>query len=385
MQNDIMNFSRSLNILCVEDDASILEIYKELFGILFNNVYLATNGMEGLEIFQKEKVDLILTDYCMPCSDGLQMSRKIREKDSVIPIILVTALENAEILREALVINITSFLKKPFTKVSLLSTFSLSVKSILAERLLLERQSSQIYYSTYQENLTFEKENTICKNELISIAKYKCDVFYEPKDILSGDSFILKKISPEQSLVFLVDGMGKGISAATTAMLSSSFVNYYCNKHLHETLILSHLCSDFLEFITPNLLEDEALSASFLLFDTKKELVEYAIFSMPPVLYQRQDEILKLKSNNTPISSFSEHYITTTLSLDDVSKILIYSDGLNENSLKNEPGCYVTYLQNDFKRSNDLEHFEQLRKAREVIHEDDVTYIYLYNEKSQKQ
>ena len=383
MDSYIADISKTLTILCVEDDKDILEIYKSLFSLVFKKVYFATNGIEGFACFEKENIDIVLTDYQMPKCNGIQMSKKIREIDSSIPIIMVTALESIEMLREAIDIHVTSFLKKPFTSASLFSTFNLAVKSVIVDRCMVKEQREKILYSNYQEDLTFSKEKIITKNDTEKnnqLFDFRCEVLYKPKDILSGDSYVIRKLNDDEYLVFLVDGMGKGISASVTAMLCSAFVNYYIDQHLREKRIcsLKSLLNAVVDFVKPNLLEYEVISAHFLYFNKKKNELQYAIFSMPPVLYMLDSEnVLKIKSNNTPLASYTKEFHIHTLDISKLSKMIIYSDGLNENLVDNSDIMYNSYLSEDFKKAKNMEEFELLKNKKITKQEDDVTYVLI--------
>ena len=384
----IADIYKTLNILCVEDDEDVLETYKNLFSLIFQKVYFAKDGLEGFEAFKKEDIDIILTDHKMPRCNGLEMSRMIREVDASIPIVMVTALESIDMLREAIDLHITSFLKKPFTSSTLFSTFSIAVKSVIVDRCILKEQNEKILYSHYQENLTFDKEKTVTKNDLKESKKlldFRCDVFYKPLDILSGDSYIIRKISDEKYLLFLVDGMGKGISASVTAMLCSSFVNYYINTILEKksNFSLDELLKELLKYIQPNLLEYEVISATFLFFDKTENLLKYAIFSMPPSLYMcnNDENVHKIKSNNTPLAPYTKIYNIDSLELSTIEKMIIYSDGLNECTLENGNELYTQYLKEDFKLAHNKEEFQKRYNKKVIAAEDDVTYIFMKRDK----
>ena len=384
MNNNISDIYKTLNILCVEDDEDVLSMYQELFSLIFKKVYFASNGIEGLECFNNnETIDIILTDYMMPECNGLEMAKEIREKDSSIPIIMVTALENIDMLREAIDLNITGFLKKPFTTSSLFNAFNLAVKSVIADRCLLKEQKKTIHYSRYQENLTFDKENLISKNDLKESKRlfdFRCETFYKPKDILSGDSYLIKKINDDAYFLFIVDGMGKGISASVTAMLCSAFINYYIDtlKNKQIDFSLDILLEELLRYIQPNLLENEVVSANFFYF-TENE-IQYAIFSMPPSLYMLKDseEVHKIRSNNIPLAPYTLEFQIDTLNIKNIEKLLIYSDGLNESTLGgNDENLYNKYLKDDFKIASNQASLEKLYTNRDFTQEDDITYIFL--------
>ena len=377
---------KTLNILCVEDNEDVLDVYKSLFSIIFKKVYFATDGLEGIEVFKQHPIDIVLTDFQMPRCNGLEMSTVIRELDSSIPIIMVTALESIEMLREAIDLHITSFLKKPFTSESLFSTFNVAVKSVIAERCMIEEQKEKLLYSHYQEKLTFDKEKIITKNDLKESQKlfdYHCNVFYKPKDVLSGDSYIIKKINENEYLLFVVDGMGKGISASVTAMLCSAFVNYHIDNTLETkaAFSLENLLYALLKYIQPNLLENEVVAASFLHFDNTKKVLNYALFSMPPVLYMlnRENDVYKIRSNNTPLAPYTRDVCVSTLEIENISKMIIYSDGLNENILKGSEALYTSVLKDDFKNATNFKEFQKFHEEKIQEQEDDITYIILFD------
>ena len=389
MQSDLKIY-KELNILCVDDDVALIEIYKEMFELLFKNVYVAYDGLSGYETFLQEKVDIVITDYSMPILSGLEMSKKIREHDRSVPIIMLTALEGLEMLRGAIDIRITSFIKKPLSSEVIFSTLSFVAKSVLADRLLFETQKEQLLYSNYQEKLTYDKERVIIKNDLQEsqrLAEYVCEVLYKPKDILSGDSYIIRKISQESYFIFIVDGMGKGISASVTAMLCSAFINRNITLSIKErSFSLQETVQELVEFIGPNLLDEEVVSASFFYFDTPHNRLEYAMFSMPAALYieETSEEVLKIKSNNPPLAGYTQTIKTDFLDTKHLSKLLLFSDGLNENSLKNSDESYAKYLSSDFKESQTMHALELKREEKIEEQEDDVTCIFLYKMSEEK-
>ncbi|MCD8492822.1 MAG: response regulator [Geovibrio sp.] len=80
-----------LRVLCVEDDEiarlSIVNIIRRRAA----EVYMASNGQEGLDIFMEKRPDLVVADLAMPVMDGSEMIASIREHDLNVPIVIVTA------------------------------------------------------------------------------------------------------------------------------------------------------------------------------------------------------------------------------------------------------------------------------------------------------
>jgi len=74
----------------------------------------ANNPTEALKVFDTFKPDVIVSDVEMPEMNGLDFARKIREKDSDIPIVLETCVTSSKIILEAYSIGIDNYIKKPF-------------------------------------------------------------------------------------------------------------------------------------------------------------------------------------------------------------------------------------------------------------------------------
>lgn len=107
-------------ILVVDDEkeiADLLEIYLISDGY---EVLKAYNGEEGLEILNREQVDLLLLDVMMPGIDGLEMCRKVRE-DKNIPIIIVSAKTQELDKILGLSTGADDYVSKPFNPLELMA------------------------------------------------------------------------------------------------------------------------------------------------------------------------------------------------------------------------------------------------------------------------
>lgn len=108
------------NILIVEDEkeiAAAIEVYLKNQNY---NVFKAYNGIEALEIFERQEIHLILMDIMMPGMDGIQATVKIRESSNV-PVIFLSA--KSEDMDKILGLNIGAddYITKPFNPLELLA------------------------------------------------------------------------------------------------------------------------------------------------------------------------------------------------------------------------------------------------------------------------
>ena len=80
-----------MKILVVDDDEHIRRLYKEEFEDEGYTVVVASNGEEALELFDKEKPDIVTLDILLPDIDGIRLLRQMKEKRPKVPIIMSTA------------------------------------------------------------------------------------------------------------------------------------------------------------------------------------------------------------------------------------------------------------------------------------------------------
>lgn len=96
---DDEEFFRQTLQLCLEED---------------NDIVTASNGEEALNIFNKEKPDLVLTDYKMPHMNGMEVIRQLKQIKPGIPIIMITAYDDTVNTIEAIKLGALDFIPKPF-------------------------------------------------------------------------------------------------------------------------------------------------------------------------------------------------------------------------------------------------------------------------------
>ena len=85
---------KTKKVLYVEDDTLTVEFTKRLIQKDVKEIFVANNGKEGLQMYQDEKPDIIITDIEMPVMNGIDMIKEVRKKSSTKPIIILTAYED---------------------------------------------------------------------------------------------------------------------------------------------------------------------------------------------------------------------------------------------------------------------------------------------------
>lgn len=231
----------------------------------------------------------------------------------------------------------------------------------------------------------FDKEVSIIRNDFYyqqlclparPNVMLRLDMVYKPMELLSGDSYSVRRIGKDRVVCFLIDAMSKGVAAALTSTSSTSMLNYLIDT-LQDNFTLQTLVYKYLGYITKELMEDEILSVFFLVFDKRALMLEFASFGMPPFLATTPKGGCEvIRANNMPISPYTEGFTTNTLSIAGFNRFLAYSDGLNESETT-EGELYKKELPRDFLHSVNITDFMEKVGRRIGGGSDDIAYFYL--------
>ena len=384
LNHEILEYLQNLTLLCVEDNKTTRLLYTSVFEDFVKEIICANDGEEGYDKFLISDADIIILDYEMPKLNGLELIQKIRDKNKTIPIIFASAMQEVDVLSKALTLDITSFVKKPLHNAEIINSIEHATKLLIANDVL-QKQKEKVLYTTYQEDLGFAKELNILRNDFYyqmieNDAIYLLDFLYQPLDILSGDAYCARHISESVSFYLMVDGMGKGLSASLTAMIMTSFVNHVIDKMLEtDSFDLAVLIDESMKYIKPVLLDEESLSLDYVMVDDIEKQLYYAKFAMPVLLMQNCDnEIIRLKSNNAPLSKWQDTFNIDNYDITKISKFLIYSDGIVENETIDNQRPYSDFIEEDFLNSFTREDLKNSFFEKISDQEDDISLIYIH-------
>ncbi|MFZ1377810.1 MAG: response regulator [Geothrix sp.] len=105
-------------VLVVEDDqatARLIQARLEMEGL---KVFMAPNGVEGLEILQREAIDLVTTDLMMPAMNGFRLVQEIRDlppPKGRVPILLISSNQNEQDMIRCLAAGADDYMTKPIS------------------------------------------------------------------------------------------------------------------------------------------------------------------------------------------------------------------------------------------------------------------------------
>ncbi len=150
--------SNTPTILLAEDEPALGLIIKESLETRNFKVFLAENGVDAYNIYQKENIHLLVLDVMMPKKDGFTLAKEIRMEDDTIPIIFLTAKSQTQDVVEGFTIGGNDYLKKPFSMEELI----VRINNLL-NRTKLQKDSEVLQLGAYSYN--FPKQTLQFKDE----------------------------------------------------------------------------------------------------------------------------------------------------------------------------------------------------------------------------
>ena len=170
--NKILEYSKNMNLLYVEDNAENRQSTSNVLSIIFDNVIIAVDGQDGLNKFKENNIDLIITDINMPNLNGIEMIKEIKKIDRNCDFIFLSANDDRKILLECIPLQANGFLVKPIDFEELISLIEEIIEKI---QLLHESKNNEYYNEQYLALI--DKNNIISKTNTNGEITYVNDNF----------------------------------------------------------------------------------------------------------------------------------------------------------------------------------------------------------------
>ncbi|HHK5564505.1 TPA: SpoIIE family protein phosphatase [Bacillus thuringiensis] len=326
-----------MSILIVDDNpVNIFVIEKILKRAGYHDLVSLNSAQELFEYIQFGKdssrhneIDLILLDIMMPEIDGLEVCRRLQkeEKFKDIPIIFVTALEDANKLAEALDMGAMDYITKPINKVELLARM----------RVALRLKSELNWHKEQEENLRNELDlaTQVQRNLLSSPLRedhIKIEASYLPSFKLAGDMYYWYKIDENRYGIILLDVMGHGVSASLVCMFISSVLRETIKCLIDPELVIKELNKYMTLLHNENDNIPYYFTAIYLVVNTEDRTVEY-VNAGHPSGYVLVDEtnVVELDRGSCAVGFFDEIKVKkTVIPFEKNAQILLFTDGVLE-------------------------------------------------------
>jgi diguanylate cyclase (GGDEF)-like protein len=166
----ISSLASKLDVLYVEDDATLRIETGALLEEFFNQVFYTSDGLEGLEFYKENstKIDLVITDINMPRMNGIEMIRELKQINEELPIVIISAHNETDYFIDSIRTGVSGYILKPLqfeqfleaigkiANVVTLAKENLAYKNHLEDTIRDKTKELESNYQKLQEALTID-------------------------------------------------------------------------------------------------------------------------------------------------------------------------------------------------------------------------------------
>ena len=196
-----MDNIKNLRVLYVEDDEDIRDAMVSLLKPFVKDIFVGVDGVDGVDKYLKFKPDVILSDVNMPHMDGLEMYAKIKEFDSNVKIIIMSAHNDVEFFTRSIALGVSDYVLKPVDITRLIDKLKEIADAIDVKK---KYQSTLRLLDEYK--LAVDKSLIVSKTDKHGIITYANDKFCQlsgySKDELLGSSHNIVRHPDEPKELF---------------------------------------------------------------------------------------------------------------------------------------------------------------------------------------
>lgn len=149
------------SILFIEDESAVRKNYCEYLRMFFVQVYEAKDGEEGYAMYIKYAPDILIIDINIPKLNGIELLKRIRQKDYQVKAIMLTASSEVSNIIDAASLKLVKFLVKPINRKELIESLYITIDELSSYRVLPIKNielSACCYWSVEESKLIYKKE-----------------------------------------------------------------------------------------------------------------------------------------------------------------------------------------------------------------------------------
>lgn len=157
----MLHILKDFTILYVEDEPKIQALIARYLRHFFKTVYVATTGVEALELYEVHHPHVLLLDIELPLLNGLDLAYKIRDKNKSIKIIMLSAYADQKKLLFATELKLTKYLIKPLDPKYFKEVLHLLVEELVEDTPQFMHIASHCIWDNVHETLMFHSETVV--------------------------------------------------------------------------------------------------------------------------------------------------------------------------------------------------------------------------------
>ena len=324
------------HVLIVDDQALNRILLEKMLLEENYKISIAFNGLEALEVLEKEAIDIVLLDVLMPVMDGFEAAKLIKQRynDVYLPIIFITSLEDQSSFERCLEVGGDDFIQKPFEKVIL----NAKIKAHSRTRELSKKAYQQNTLLEYHRN-QIEREHEIIEhifnNSLENQDKFKAhlDFSLSPASMFNGDMFLVAQSPIGNLYCMLGDFTGHGLAAAIGALPASRVFYTMVQKGMAVNDIASEI-----NILLHNLLPEHMFCAATIIeLSASGKSISAWLGGLPDAYLINTDGEVKqtLESQHMALGILDRdefEYELINLEVDKNTRLVLSTDGIIETN-----------------------------------------------------
>jgi diguanylate cyclase (GGDEF)-like protein/PAS domain S-box-containing protein len=372
---------RKLSILFVDDDADIRESMTQYLSRRVGKIHTAQNGIAGISSFKEQHPDLVISDMRMGEMDGLTMCRELRETEPKLPVIIISAYNDSDILLSSIDLGITKFIVKPVDTAVLMDAITNVAQSLEQQRNLESRLQQT---DAVKNEADYDSE---CVKSYVS--HFLDDHLHEelthvrhlniPKLEVSGDFYSVAK-HEDTLYVMLADGAGHGLSAVLPALQIPSIFK----RHAERGFSLLTVAAEINRSLHEQHIAEHFVATTLIRLNPHEQFIEVLNCGNPPVyIFDDNGSLLHTShSKSTALGMVSEDKFSAELerfTIQQNARIYLFTDGLVDTLHARSPNFGYDELRIMLGNIRSADVFDALAsmvsEAAQDCKEDDVTML----------
>lgn len=373
-----------MRILVVDDTEAVLLLMTRFVEALGHTALTARNGLEAVEVWRRERPDLILLDMMMPIMSGPEAAVIIKQEagESWVPIVFVTGVGEENTLVEAIERAADDYLNKPVNFRVLEAKLKAFHRTLELNRKVRE-QSSRLadYYERTEEEKRVVRHLMEQMVNADRLSDPQLEYWLTPAESLSGDLIAAARTPGRILHVMLADGIGHGITAALNVLpLTQPFYSM-----TEKGYGISDILVEMNNKVRQVLPVGRFVAVALIAINEADQCVEIWNGGMPTLhLLNAAGDVLDIcQSFSLPLGvvpSHSMEFMPVRHYFDSPGKVLAYSDGLVEARNQEGESFGIARLLDVVRESPAGEHVDAAKSALSDFlagapHHDDVSLV----------
>lgn len=221
---DIIPRLKSKTILLVEDEKVIRENIASMLKFFFKEVYIAIDGYDGIDKYENNLPDIVMTDLKMPNMGGFELISELKNRKSTAFTIIVSAHTDTDLLINAIHNGVDRYIVKPVLEDDLFDTFKAFLEKLdnvmpqvikLSDKLSIDIDKSEVISNGESIHLN-KKENMLLKllckdfNKTISYEEIEYQVWGSESMSLSAIRSVVRDLRKKTGQNYIINVSGVG-------------------------------------------------------------------------------------------------------------------------------------------------------------------------------